>query len=120
MPLVFTLARGLIAGPRDERAWLIACLAIGPIVAFTLVALSGEVVVEYVKLIEEALGPNRLWVAAYSQDVYGYLPSARILREGGYETRGLYSGGLGQFFPAAEGVLVAKVRQLAQEAGRKP
>ena len=85
----------------------------------TLVALSGEVVVEYVKLIEEALGPNRLWVAAYSQDVYGYLPSARILREGGYETRGLYSGGIGQFSPAAEGVLVEKVRQLAHEAGRK-
>jgi len=85
----------------------------------TLVALSGEVVVDYVKLIEDALGPNRLWVAAYCHDVYGYLPSARVLREGGYETRGLYAGGIGQFSPAAEGVLVEKVRQLAREAGRK-
>ena len=68
---------------------------------------------------EDALGPNRLWVAAYSHDVYGYLPSARVLREGGYETRGLYAGGIGQFSPAAEAVLVENVRQLAAEAGRK-
>lgn len=85
----------------------------------TLVALSGEVVVEYVKLLEEALGPNRLWVAAYTNDVYGYLPSARVLREGGYETRGLYAGGIGLFAPAAQDALVAKVKELAQTAGRK-
>ena len=84
----------------------------------TLVALSGEVVVEYVKLIEEALGPNRLWVAAYTNDVYGYLPSARTLTEGGYETRGLYSGGIGQFAPAAQKALVEKATDLARSAGR--
>jgi len=85
----------------------------------TLVALSGEVVVDYVRMLEDALGPNRLWIAAYSYDVYGYLPSARILREGGYETRGLYSGGIGVFGPDAQEVLVAKVRELATAAGRK-
>ena len=41
----------------------------------TLVGLSGEVVVDYVPLLEKALGPNRLWIAAYCNDVYGYLPS---------------------------------------------
>jgi hypothetical protein len=35
--------------------------------------------------------------------VYGYLPSARVLREGGYETRGLYHGGIGYFAPEAKG-----------------
>jgi hypothetical protein len=85
----------------------------------TLVALSGEVVVDYVKALEDALGPNRLWVAAYSHDVYGYLPSPRTLREGGYETRGLYHGGIGLFAPEAEGALVAKVKELAAAAGRK-
>jgi Neutral/alkaline non-lysosomal ceramidase, N-terminal len=85
----------------------------------TLVALSGEVVVDYVRLLEDALGPNRLWIAAYSYDVYGYLPSARVLREGGYETRGLYSGGTGLFAADAQDVLVAKVRELATAAGRK-
>jgi hypothetical protein len=85
----------------------------------TLVSLSGEVVVDYVKLLEDALGPNRLWVAAYSHDVYGYLPSARVLREGGYETRGLYSGSIGLFSPAAEAVVVRKAAELARQAGRK-
>jgi hypothetical protein len=84
----------------------------------TLVGLSGEVVVDYVALLEKALGPNRLWPAAYCNDVFGYLPSARVLAEGGYETRGLYSGGFGLFDPKAQDVLVAKVRELAGKAGR--
>jgi hypothetical protein len=85
----------------------------------TLVGLPGEVVVDYVPLLEKALGPNRLWIAAYCNDVFGYLPSARVLAEGGYETRGLYSGGAGFFAPAAEEVVVRTVRELARKAGRK-
>jgi Neutral/alkaline non-lysosomal ceramidase, N-terminal len=85
----------------------------------TLVSLSGEVVVDYVKMIEDAIGPNRLWVSAYNHDVFGYLPSARVLREGGYETRGLIYGGIGLFAPHAQDVLVAKVRELASSVGRK-
>jgi neutral ceramidase len=85
----------------------------------TLVGLSGEVVVDYVSLLEKALGPNKLWVAAYCNDVFGYLPSARVIGEGGYETRGLYSGGAGYFDSKAEEVVVRKIRELAKEAGRK-
>jgi hypothetical protein len=87
----------------------------------TLVGLSGEVVVEYVTGLEEVLGPNRLWVAAYCNDVYGYLPSTRVLYEGGYETRGIYEarGGAGTVFDVtAQGELVRKVRELAEKAGR--
>lgn len=84
----------------------------------TVVGLSGEVVVEYVTMLEKALGPNRLWVTAYCNDVFGYLPSARILGEGGYETRGLYSGGIGLFSPEAQDVIVAKVKELASQVGR--
>jgi hypothetical protein len=85
----------------------------------TLVGLSGEVVVDYVPMLERALGPTQLWVAAYCNDVFGYLPSARVLAEGGYETRGLYSGGTGFFDAKAEEVLVRAVRDLARKAGRK-
>jgi len=85
----------------------------------TLVGLSGEVVVDYVTLLEKALGPNQLWLAAYCNDVFGYLPSARVLAEGGYETRGLYSGGPGFFDAKAEEVVVRAVRELATKAGRK-
>lgn len=84
----------------------------------TLVALSGEVVVDYLYRLEESLGPLNLWIAAYCNDVYGYLPSARVLAEGGYETRGLYAGGIGQFAPAAEAVTVRAVTGLAEKAGR--
>jgi hypothetical protein len=86
----------------------------------TLVAWSGEVVVDYVRLREDARGPGRRWIAAYCRDVYGYLPSQRVLAQGGYETRGLYSGGIGLFAPEAEQVLVAKVAELARQAGRSP
>jgi hypothetical protein len=42
-----------------------------------------------------------------------------VLREGGYETRGLYHGGIGYFTPEAQGALVEKVRELAARVGRK-
>jgi neutral ceramidase len=83
----------------------------------TLVGLSGEVVVDYVHLLEQALGPMRLWVAAYCNDYFGYLPSDRVLEEGGYETRGLFDG-RGWFAPGTQAALVETVRSLAQQVGR--
>jgi len=83
----------------------------------TLVALSGEVVVDFVPLVEQAIGPLQLWIAAYCNDVFGYFPSARVLKEGGYECRGLYTTE-GFFAPTVQDVLVVKVRELAQRAGR--
>jgi hypothetical protein len=76
-------------------------------------------VVDYVPLLEKALGPNQLWIAGYCNDVFAYLPSARVLAEGGYETRGLYAGGSGFFDAKAEEVVIRKVRELAGKAGRK-
>lgn len=84
----------------------------------TWVALSGEVVVDYVAILEAVLGGSRLWISAYCHDVYGYLPSARVLREGGYETRGLYAGGIGLFAPEAEPVVAGAIARLARDAGR--
>jgi hypothetical protein len=83
----------------------------------TLVALPSEVVVDYVYGIEKAIGPLNLWMAAYCNDYFGYVPSARVIKEGGYEMRGLFSGA-GWFAADVEGVLVGKVRELAREAGR--
>jgi neutral ceramidase len=85
----------------------------------TLVGLSGEVVVDYVPLVQRAIGPLQLWIAGYCNDVFGYFPSARVLKEGGYECRGLYTTE-GFFASTAQEVLVAKVRELALRAGRKP
>ena len=84
----------------------------------TLVALSGEAVVDYVRLIEDAIGPLQLWLSAYNNDVFGYLPSARVVAEGGYETRGVVHGGPGFFSPKAQDVVVAKVKELSAKTGR--
>jgi neutral ceramidase len=84
----------------------------------TLVALSGEVVVDYAHLIENAIGPLQLWLTAYNNDVFGYLPSARVLADGGYETRGVSHGGPGFFSTKAQDAVVAKVKELADKAGR--
>lgn len=83
----------------------------------TLVAISGEVVVDYMTLVEAALGPLDLWVAGYTNDGFGYLPSARVVREGGYETRGL-SSGEGWFAETAQEAVVATVKALAAQVGR--
>jgi hypothetical protein len=60
----------------------------------TLVALSGEVVVDYaIRLQKELGGEGRtLWVAAYANDVLGYIPSVRVLKEGGYEAGEAFYG----------------------------
>ena len=110
-PVLFFLAVGIM-GPNvwaEEAVWQLGDL--------TLVGLSGEVVADYVPLISDAIGPRLLWIAAYCNDDFGYLPSAKILTEGGYETRGL-SPDIGFFSPEAEQVTVAKVRQLSEKVGR--
>ena len=85
---------------------------------FTWVGLSGEVVADYVPLIEKAIGPLQLWISAYCNDYFGYVPSARMLSEGGYETLGLFRAN-GIFTAETETVLVNKVRELSVQAGRE-
>jgi hypothetical protein len=48
----------------------------------TVVALGGEAVVDYsLRLKRELGGLGAVWVAAYSNDVPGYIPTERVLRE---------------------------------------
>lgn len=84
----------------------------------TFVGLSGEVVGEYVPLIQRAVGPGRLWIAAYCHEVFGYVPTAQVLEDGGYETRGTYYRGPGLFSADAEAALVGNVRRLTRAVGR--
>jgi len=50
----------------------------------TIIALGGEVVVDYAISLKSTLGRD-LFVMGYSNDLCGYIPSVRVLREGGYE-----------------------------------
>lgn len=82
----------------------------------TLVALGGEVCVDYVLRLKREFGAGRLWVAGYSNDVFAYVPSMRILIEGGYEAdfNMIYYGLPTRFAPAVEDTLVKSVRDLVQ------
>jgi hypothetical protein len=51
----------------------------------TWIFLGGEVVVDYSLRIKPNLGSSRTWVSAYCNDVMAYIPSRRVLKEGGYE-----------------------------------
>ena len=50
----------------------------------SIFALGGEVVVDYAIMLKRIFGQD-VFVMGYCNDVMGYIPSVRILREGGYE-----------------------------------
>jgi hypothetical protein len=52
------------------------------------IALGGEVVVDYALRLKQQFGVPTTWVAGYSNDVMAYIPSRRVLAEGGYEGGG--------------------------------
>jgi neutral ceramidase len=51
----------------------------------TWIFLGGEVVVDYSLRIKRNLGGSHTWVSSYCNDVMAYIPSLRVLKEGGYE-----------------------------------
>lgn len=93
----------------------------------TLVAISGETVVDYaIRLRRELESPANgsapetapaLWTAGYSNHVFGYLPSRRVLEEGGYEGGGAmrYTAYPGPFAEDVEERVMAKIQELVQQ-----
>jgi hypothetical protein len=53
--------------------------------SLAMVFLAGEVVVDYSLRLKRELDASRLWVTAYANDTPCYIPSERVLTEGGYE-----------------------------------
>jgi hypothetical protein len=68
----------------DSYPYPIQTVRFGPL---AWVVLGGEVVVDYALGVEKEFGPNA-WTFAYSNDVMAYVPSERVLAEGGYEGGG--------------------------------
>jgi len=84
---------------------------------FTFVAICGEVVVDYALRLKSELQTtpeSTIWVAGYSNYVFGYLPSLRVLKEGGYEAGGamLYTPFPGPFDESVEERVIGKVHEL--------
>jgi hypothetical protein len=90
----------------------------------TWIALGGEVVVDYsLRLKRELASTGPVWVAGYANDVMAYIPSARVLKEGGYEADSsmIYYGMPGKWSAAIEERILSKVRELVgtvRERGR--
>ncbi len=88
----------------------------------TWIALGGEVVVDYSLRLQRELGRDRsLWIAGYANDVMAYIPSLRVLKEGGYEgdTSMIPYGMPAKWGPEIEERIVAKVRELVKQVSAK-
>lgn len=80
----------------------------------TLVTLGGEVVVDYALRLRREHPDDHVWPVGYANDVFGYVPSRRVLDEGGYEGGGalLYYGRPGPFDATVEDRIFASLDRL--------
>jgi hypothetical protein len=85
------------------------------------VFLGGEVVVDYALRLKAELSGTRTWVAGFANDVMAYIPSRRVLREGGYEGGGamVYYGLPTVWSPLVENQICDTVHQLLEHDQRQ-
>ena len=105
----------------DHYAYPIQIWRFGP--SLKLIALGGEVVSDYCLRLKRQYGFEDTWVAAYSNDVFGYVPSRRVLEEGGYEGGNANTNSPGPFGAAVEELIIEKtgdlMRQLTGKGDRR-
>jgi neutral ceramidase len=114
-PAVVRNARAMLRAYDDGRPirfleYPVQAIRVGP--DFALVALGGEPVVDYALRARREL-PNVV-VAGYSNLVKGYIPSKRVLAEGGYEGGDsmIYYSLPGPFTPSVEDTIFATIRSV--------
>jgi neutral ceramidase len=87
----------------------------------TLLALGGEVVVDYVLRVKKEYGAKGLIVAGYSNDVMSYIPSLRVHKEGGYEAADsmIYYGLPGPYDDEVEDRIFTTIHEALRRIGRR-
>ena len=82
-----------------------------------ITALGGEVVVDYALRLKAELPGSANWVGGYCNDVMAYIPSARVLTEGGYEGESamIYYGLPTKWSNDVEEHIVKTAKELAEE-----
>jgi len=87
---------------------------------FTILALAGEVVVDYALRAKREFPDAGLFVAGYSGEVMCYIPSRRVLLEGGYEAEDsmIYYGMPGPFDESVEERVFEAVRKVMRRVRR--
>ena len=88
----------------------------------TLLTLGGEVVVDYGLRAKREFSGENLVVAGYCNDVMCYIPSRRVLQEGGYEAvdNMIYYGMPGPFAPTVEDQVFKSIKKVMRKAGARP
>ncbi|RCR70983.1 neutral/alkaline non-lysosomal ceramidase N-terminal domain-containing protein [Larkinella punicea] len=83
-----------------------------------LLAFGGELVIEYAIACKKRFGPD-LFVLGYSNDVMGYIPSATVLKEGGYEgaSSQMVYGLPGLWDSTVPELIIQEINRLAGQAG---
>jgi hypothetical protein len=84
--------------------------------SLTFIGLAGETVVDYSLRLKRELPGSPVWLAGYCNDVMTYIPSRRVLEEGGYEGRGaILLGSLpSPWSPTIEERIINQVHSLLQ------
>ena len=87
-----------------------------------MVFLNGEVVVDYSLRLKREFDRSRMWVNSYSNDVPCYIPSERVLKEGGYEGGGamIYYLQPTKFAPGLEDKIVGAVHEMVPDVFKAP
>ena len=98
----------------------IAALRLGNDLTFMLMA--GEVVVDYSRRLKRLLADDQPWPIGYAYEVPCYIPSARLIKEGGYETESslIYYGFYGPFRGEIEALLVMRLEALVSQMRTQP
>lgn len=80
--------------------------------SLAVVHLPGEVVVDYATRLKKELDRTRVWITAYANTNPCYIPSERVLKEGGYEGGGamVYYDVPVPFKPGLEDIIVREVK----------
>jgi len=86
---------------------------------FTILALSDEVVVDYSLRAKREFSGENLFVSGYSSEVMCYIPSQRVLGEGGYEAdeNMIYYGQPGPFADGVEDRVFQGIRKVMKKIG---
>jgi hypothetical protein len=81
-----------------------------------MAALAGEPCVDYALRLRRELAGRPIWIAGYCHEIFAYVPSERVLSEGGYEGGDAmpYFGLHGPFLPGLEQQIVDAVKRLAK------
>lgn len=110
-------ARKMLDHPVHDTAYPVQAIRFGK--DLTLLALGGEVVIDYDLRIKREYPREHLIVAAYSNSVMCYIPSERVLHEGGYEAveNMIYYGQPGPFAPGVEDRVLTAVREALKRVG---